>query len=34
VTYPVLARDFSPGFTHFFLDWIVKVANTPWRDYN
>jgi hypothetical protein len=29
VTYPVLARDFSPGFVHFFLDWIIKVANTP-----
>jgi hypothetical protein len=27
VTYPVLARDFSPNFIHFFLDWIVKVAN-------
>lgn len=27
VTYPVLARDFHPGFVHFFLDWIVKVAN-------
>eukprot|EP00775_Hariotina_reticulata_P001546 gene1546-1885_t len=27
VTYPVLARDFSPDFVHFFLDWIVKVAN-------
>lgn len=29
VTYPVLARDFSPAFVHFFLDWILKVANTP-----
>lgn len=27
ITYPVLARDFSPAFVHFFLDWIVKVAN-------
>lgn len=27
VTYPVLARDSSPAFVHFFLDWIVKVAN-------
>eukprot|EP00878_Enallax_costatus_P015756 GHUV01016511.1.p1 GENE.GHUV01016511.1~~GHUV01016511.1.p1 ORF type:complete len:167 (+),score=16.69 GHUV01016511.1:34-501(+) len=27
ITYPVLARDFHPGFVHFFLDWIVKVAN-------
>lgn len=27
VTYPVLARDFSPGFVHFFLDMLVKVAN-------
>lgn len=27
VTYPVLARDFSPGFSHFFLDLLVKVAN-------
>jgi hypothetical protein len=25
----VLARDFSPAFVHFFLDWIIKVANTP-----
>jgi hypothetical protein len=27
VTYPVLARDSSPQFTHWFLDWIIKVAN-------
>lgn len=27
VTYPVLARDFTPNFVHFFLDWIIKVAN-------
>ena len=27
ITYPVLARDFHPEFAHFFLDWIVKVAN-------
>eukprot|EP00879_Flechtneria_rotunda_P021562 GHRR01022725.1.p2 GENE.GHRR01022725.1~~GHRR01022725.1.p2 ORF type:complete len:107 (-),score=31.47 GHRR01022725.1:1622-1942(-) len=27
VTYPVLARDFHPSFAHFFLDWIIKVAN-------
>ncbi|KAI8463912.1 MAG: ribosomal protein S2, flavodoxin-like domain-containing protein [Monoraphidium minutum] len=27
VTYPVLARDFSPAFVHFFLDNIVKLAN-------
>jgi hypothetical protein len=32
VTYPVLARDFSPAFVHFFLDWIIKVANTPVQD--
>jgi hypothetical protein len=25
----VLARDFSPAFVHFFLDWIIKVVNTP-----
>ena len=27
VTYPVLARDFSPAFVHFFLDMLVRVAN-------
>lgn len=27
VTYPILARDFHPGFVHFFLDWVLKVAN-------
>jgi hypothetical protein len=27
VTYPVLARDFSPEFAHFFLDMLVRVAN-------
>jgi len=27
VTYPVLGREFHPKFTHFFLDWLVKVAN-------
>lgn len=29
VTYPVLARDFSPDFVHFFLDLLVRVANVP-----
>jgi hypothetical protein len=23
----VLARDFNPDFVHFFLEWIIKVAN-------
>jgi ribosomal protein S2 len=27
ITYPVMARDFHPEFVHFFLDWVVKVAN-------
>jgi ribosomal protein S2 len=27
ITYPVLARDFHPGFVHFFLDWLIKVVN-------
>jgi ribosomal protein S2 len=27
VTYPILARDSHPGFTRFFLEWLVKVAN-------
>lgn len=27
VTYPVMARDFSPAFVHFFLDALVKVVN-------
>lgn len=27
VTYPVVARDFSPAFVHFFLDLLVRVAN-------
>jgi ribosomal protein S2 len=32
VTYPVLARDFSPEFVHFFLDMLVKVANVGPRE--
>lgn len=32
VTYPVLARDFSPEFVHFFLDMLVRVANTGGGD--
>lgn len=32
VTYPVLARDFSPEFVHFFLDMLIKVANVAPQD--
>eukprot|EP00798_Chlamydomonas_sp_ICE-L_P011284 gene11284-18916_t len=29
ITYPVYAGEFHVKFQHFFLDWIVKVANVP-----
>eukprot|EP00195_Chlamydomonas_chlamydogama_P013118 CAMPEP_0202904166 /NCGR_PEP_ID=MMETSP1392-20130828/28186_1 /ASSEMBLY_ACC=CAM_ASM_000868 /TAXON_ID=225041 /ORGANISM="Chlamydomonas chlamydogama, Strain SAG 11-48b" /LENGTH=271 /DNA_ID=CAMNT_0049591675 /DNA_START=443 /DNA_END=1258 /DNA_ORIENTATION=+ len=32
ITYPVYAGEFHLGFQHFFLDWIVKVANLPPQD--
>ncbi len=29
ITYPILAAEAHPAYTHFLLDWLLKVTNLP-----
>ncbi len=29
ITYPILAAEANPNFSHFFLNWLLKVVNLP-----
>lgn len=29
ITYPIYGNGTNPGFVHFLLDWLLKVANMP-----
>lgn len=29
ITYPIYASEAHPAYAHFFLDWVLKVANLP-----
>jgi len=32
LTFPIFARDYHPRFQHFFLDWLLRVANVRLSD--
>lgn len=32
ITYPIFARDYHPAFQHWFMDWLLRVANVKPED--